>query len=107
MDKAWSSYIEHTYGLSVAEYNKLLKEQNGLCAICGKPPNGKRLSIDHHHRNGRVRGLLFMHCNVILGHAFEKIKILEGALAYMRKHHEIDIDWDMDLFEEKLKACGI
>ncbi len=100
-----SSHLSRTYGLTFSDYNRILKEQSEGCAICGKPPNGKRLSVDHDHKSNKVRGLLCMHCNVILGHAFEKIETLENAISYLKKHY--DQDWDIDLLVEKLKACGV
>ena len=46
------------YGLSVTGYQKLLAQQNGVCAICREPD--RDLCVDHDHRTGRVRSLL---CN--------------------------------------------
>jgi len=32
--------------------------QNGLCLICGQTEkSGKKLSVDHNHETGKVRGL--------------------------------------------------
>jgi len=44
-------------------YDRLLAEQGGVCAICGNPPKTRRLSIDHDHKTGAVRGLLCFQCN--------------------------------------------
>ena len=85
----------------------MTQEQKGLCAICGESPEKVRLSIDHNHVNKRVRGLLCFHCNTILGHAYDSVKIIKSALDYMVKHSEIDIDWDVDNLRKKLAACGI
>ena len=48
---------------------EILEEQNGLCAICGKPP--KRACLDHHHKKriggtGKIRGVVCSNCNVFL-----------------------------------------
>src|SRR5690242_6153534 len=107
MNKKRSSRLTYTYGISSADYNKLLEEQKGLCAICRKPPEKVRLSVDHCHANGRVRGLLCFSCNTILGHAHDSVNILKSALGYMTKHSEIDIDWNVDNLKSKLEACGI
>ena len=49
------------------EYLKLVEEQQGLCKICSRPPQGKRrLALDHDHQTGRVRGLLCTRCNLAL-----------------------------------------
>jgi len=54
------------FGLTQEQFNTLLSQQNGLCAICGKPPK-RVLAIDHDHVTGRVRGLLCSKCNLNLG----------------------------------------
>ena len=50
-------------------YNKLFIEQGGCCAICGlhQLDLPKRLSADHNHITGQVRGLLCGTCNRGLG----------------------------------------
>jgi|SRR5215469_9672883 len=50
-------------GVTEEEYERLLKEQDGGCAICGNPPKSRRLHVDHNHRTGKVRGLLCFRCN--------------------------------------------
>lgn len=49
--------------LPAAEYDRLLTKQNGVCAICGRPPKTRKLHIDHDHKTGRIRGLLCVRCN--------------------------------------------
>ena len=54
------------YGINITpkEYLKLLKKQNGVCAICGKTNKSKKdLAVDHNHETGKVRGLLCTWCN--------------------------------------------
>jgi hypothetical protein len=53
-------------GITLAQYNELLTEQGGGCAICGKPPVKIRLSVDHDHETLRIRGLLCHGCNTKL-----------------------------------------
>lgn len=61
------------YGLSEGDFFMLLAYQGGVCAICGKVPNG-HWCIDHEHRKGWkklppgqraacVRGILCWFCN--------------------------------------------
>lgn len=77
---------------TVEEYNKLLDEQQGCCAICGKEETTvsrwgtlAHLSIDHNHKTGKIRGLLCMRCNHLLGHSRDNINILFKAIQYLRK----------------------
>ena len=44
----------------------MLHHQNGACAGCQNPPGKTRLSIDHDHRTGLIRGLLCWRCNAAL-----------------------------------------
>src|SRR6266851_2205326 len=53
------------YGISEEEYERLLRLQNGVCAICKEKPEGW-LCVDHCHLTGKVRGLLCKNCNSAL-----------------------------------------
>lgn len=55
--------------------------QTGCCAICGK---GGKLSIDHNHANGEVRGLLCAACNSGLGQFTDSVVLLERAINYLK-----------------------
>ena len=75
-----------SYGLTLKDYNKLLKKQKGACAICGKKKahkKGKFLHVDHNHKTGKVRGLLCAVCNTALGR-LNSVKILKKAIKYLR-----------------------
>jgi len=81
------------YGITVEHFNQLLKMQNGLCAICGQPSTARdkfgkirSLGVDHDHKTGKLRGLLCSNCNTGLGQFREKIKFLEKAIEYLKKH---------------------
>lgn len=71
----------------------MLEAQGGGCAICGTPPNGRRLSVDHDHSccpgvktcGKCVGGLLCNRCNVGIGNLQDSPEILERALAYLRR----------------------
>jgi hypothetical protein len=55
--------LKWNYNITLEDYNALFQKQKGVCAICKRPPNGKRLTVDHDHKTGRVRGLLHDWCN--------------------------------------------
>jgi hypothetical protein len=73
------------YGLTPEQYRSMLDDQNGTCAICGKSAeqNGKRLSIDHCHETGIVRGLLCYRCNTGLASFKDSPQMVERALDYL------------------------
>jgi len=84
--------LNRFYGLTLEEYNAKLKSQNGVCAICKGPEVAvihgkiKPLSVDHNHETGAVRDLLCSHCNHMIGHAAERIEVLQSAISYLEKH---------------------
>ena len=81
-----NSTYKRKYGISLDEYEKLLTEQHGLCAICsGECPSKRSLAVDHDHATGKVRGLLCANCNRGLGMFKDKIQALEKAITYLEK----------------------
>ncbi len=49
--------------ISDEEYDRLLAEQDGHCALCPSVPKTRRLDVDHDHPTGQIRGLLCHRCN--------------------------------------------
>jgi hypothetical protein len=83
--------LKRLYGLSLAEYERMLAEQGGVCAICGlddtaRTRNGTpRLRVDHNHLTGRIRGLLCHLCNTRVG-TIESHEWLAKANAYLKRY---------------------
>jgi hypothetical protein len=76
--------LRREYGISLEEYQWMLEVQDGVCAICRKPEvRICRLSVDHDHETGQVRGLLCAKCNSILGYAEDQPLILQAAIDYL------------------------
>lgn len=75
-------HLVRTYGITVEEYENLLKEQNGVCAICANPPGKRRLAVDHDHETGLVRGLLCSPCNTGIG-LLKNVDNLTVAISYL------------------------
>jgi hypothetical protein len=73
------------YGITVAEYNRIHDQQQGLCAICKQTNNKKSLCIDHDHATGEVRGLLCDKCNRGLGLFQDNITLLRQAIGYLHQ----------------------
>ena len=73
------------YGITPTQYNAILRDQNGVCAICYKPETRKRgwLHVDHNHTTGEVRGLLCGNCNTGIGIFFEDSNVLQSAIKYI------------------------
>ena len=109
------------FGLTVEEYDALLAEQGGGCAMCGAPPTPtRRLAIDHDHEccpsrracHKCVRGLLCPDCNRAIGLFRDNPVLLRAAIDYLgrsvqfgakrntpigakrcKRGHAYDIEW--------------
>lgn len=81
--------LKRKFGISQTEYDLILDSQDGKCAICGKPlydKLNKRLSVDHNHDTGKVRGLLCSACNQGLGYFKDNPDLLLKASTYLISH---------------------
>lgn len=82
-------YVRFYYGITGDEYNAMLAQQNGCCAICQTPPTeSRRLCVDHCHTTGAVRGLLCDRCNVGIGKFNDDPALVAVALEYLTKNNE-------------------
>jgi hypothetical protein len=79
----WLKHLQQRYGLSQEEYEELKERQKSKCAICGRKQSGKRLSVDHCHSTGLVRGLLCNKCNAALGLLDDYPDRLRCAIRYL------------------------
>lgn len=72
------------------EFERILKSQKNLCAICSKDMNSTdKLStpyLDHDHKTQVVRGILCLNCNTLLSHAKEDVTVLKIAIEYLNEH---------------------
>ena len=83
-------HLKRRYDISRTQYESLLQLQGGRCAICRRGPEGsgkKKLTVDHDHLTGEVRGLLCNHCNVALGNLRDDPLVVRAALAYLESDH--------------------
>ena len=80
------AYLRKKYGLSLAQFEKMLELQKGLCGICQRfLPGQRRMFPDHDHKTGQVRGILCWTCNFrVLGRGLEKPELHEAAARYLR-----------------------
>jgi hypothetical protein len=78
-------YLKKTYGLTTSDYDAMLGEQGGGCAICGvAEPEGQSLHVDHCHDSGTVRGLLCFRGNAGLGQFDHDATRMARAAAYLQ-----------------------
>ena len=81
--RAQEHHLRHCFGITAGQYGALFAAQGGVCAICGRPPVGKRLAVDHNHETGAVRGLLCSNCNRALGLLQDDESVVASAARYL------------------------
>lgn len=88
---AWD--LRNLYGTTPEHYAAMHEAQGGKCAICREEPKARhgtngatyRLSLDHCHDTGRVRGLLCNDCNRAIGLLKDDPSLLREAINYLER----------------------
>lgn|SRR5208282_745974 len=84
--EAWEGNLQRKFGISAAEYGRLLAAQGGVCAICTGPVGRRtasRLMVDHNHKTNKVRGLLCQRCNMGIGQFRDDPNLMARAVEYL------------------------
>lgn len=97
-EKARDRNYRTNYGITAKQYDRMLAQQNGVCACCGEPetdgPQGRsapkmresgkvaNLAVDHDHKTGDVRALLCGKCNKALGIMMEDPERIQKLKEY-------------------------
>lgn len=94
-------YLWNSYRMTPEQYDEMLEQQGGTCAICGLTPwttskygTPGRLAVDHDHSCcegsnscGRcIRGLLCHACNMGIGTLRDDPARLRSAITYLEDH---------------------
>ena len=99
-DYATNIALKTKYGITLARYEAMLREQGGGCAICGATQpggRGRRFHVDHDHSccpgqkscGECVRALLCHGCNVGIGSLGENPDRLLAAAAYLLSRQDV------------------
>lgn len=88
-----SADLKKKYGLTIDQYNEMLKLQNNRCKICNQKETAtdykykkiRRLAVDHCHETSKIRGLLCSACNTAIGLLKHDEKLLDSAIKYLRE----------------------
>jgi hypothetical protein len=83
------------YKINKNDLKHMVEKYRNKCAICKKEETatdkrtGKKykLSIDHCHKTGKVRGLLCGKCNAAIGYFKDDIKLLKNAIKYLKENN--------------------
>ncbi len=88
-EKIQQSAKEKKYNLPWHVIEKMIEDQNYLCAICFKDFRKSEqkfpINIDHCHLSNKVRGILCSKCNLGIGHFEDSIDMLENAIRYLKE----------------------
>jgi hypothetical protein len=88
-DRAKDRHLRRAYGISLADFNRMVLSQGSKCACCGtSEPGGKHntWNVDHDHVTGQVRELLCKDCNIVLGLVEDSPEHLQKLIQYVLKH---------------------
>src|SRR6266513_3859490 len=86
-----ASHLKNAYGLTLAKYYRLLRRQDGKCAICSgiNETYGEHriesLCVDHDHKTGKIRGLLCHKCNRAIGNVNDRADLLRKMADYLER----------------------
>ena len=89
-DIPYEQLIKREYGITLADYNAILRKQAHRCAVCRRPETARsrnseprRLSVDYDHVTKIVRGLVCHRCKLLVW-AFEDNHVtLHAVEAYV------------------------
>lgn len=90
-DQAYRYNLKKNYGITEADYLKILAKQNGVCKICKQNSHLKsgRLALDHCHKTNKIRGLLCTKCNAAIGMLQDDINLLKAAIEYLEEYQNV------------------
>lgn len=86
-EKTRERNLKKYFGITTEQYDKILAEQNGGCAVCGKTPEqeGRNLAVDHNHATKEIRGILCTFCNHFIVNKHKEGRLLRAAADYLDK----------------------
>lgn len=80
-EKARNRQLLRLYGISLEDYNHLLKIQQYGCKLCGTTPI-KIPVVDHNHTTKVVRGIICQGCNIVVGFFDNRPEIFAKVSTY-------------------------
>ena len=79
--------LKKKYGITLDDYEEILKSQDGKCGICKSPESGNKnngmFCVDHDHNINEVRGLLCNKCNSAIGLLGDNLESVKAAVKYL------------------------
>jgi len=80
----WRAILKK-YGITKDQWEDRFSQQGSRCAVCPaiEPGWERGWVVDHDHKTGRIRGLLCVNCNLLVGHAKDNPSTLRNAAKYL------------------------
>lgn len=76
--------LASNYGMSVADYRRLVEDAQERCPICLNRPS--QWHVDHNHRTGMATGIVCASCNVgALAGTFHDVEFVRRLLAFLEE----------------------
>lgn len=91
-EKARRRGVVRVYGLTLEQYEEMLLRCGYRCEVCGKMHEEKqygRLTVDHNHKNGKIRGLLCLRCNAGLGQLMDNPQNVIKLFNYVSRNDSL------------------
>lgn len=82
-------HYRRKYGVPYTVYQIMVDKAGGVCEICFK--SAGRLCLDHCHQTGKLRGILCVRCNSMLG-SFEDPKWFSNAWHYLATRGQAQVN---------------
>lgn len=86
-----NSRYKSVYGITFRQYVEMAFRQGNKCLICGvdgKQTERQKLSVDHCHHYGEIRGLLCQKCNTGLGLFDDNPEAIIKAAKYLKRFNK-------------------
>jgi len=89
-----NAQLKCRYGITLEQYEQMITDQGGTCAICRKPfgPASRVTAdapvLDHNHITLKNRAMIHKKCNSMIGYANDDSTILRLAAEYLDKYAE-------------------
>jgi recombination endonuclease VII len=85
--------LKDRYGLTLEAWKEMYAAQGGRCAICKRQNKKGVLVVDHCHATKKVRGLLCLNCNLILGRLEDSPGWFVSASLYLGGTRATEAEW--------------
>jgi len=79
--------LKRRYGVTLEQKQKMIEDQDGKCAICAEElDRGKDTHLDHDHKTGKIREILCVSCNHMIGGSKDNQSTLQKGIEYLRRN---------------------